>query len=78
VKTGDITLFINPKQDELLHELLPALQAVYPVAQHARIEQDPAVAPGGCRIITADGEVDTTIDTQLDRLIDEVLPKGDD
>lgn len=75
VRNGDITVAVHPTQQELLQELLPELSAIFPVAQHARLVPDDKVAPGGCIVLTGEGEVDTSIDTQLERLVNEVLPR---
>jgi flagellar biosynthesis/type III secretory pathway protein FliH len=46
----------------------------WPSLKHVELIDDPAVAPGGCRILTRHGEVDAEIEGQLDRVIAELLP----
>ena len=38
----------------------------------AQIVADPAVEPGGCRVITGFGEIDQRIESQLERIVEEL------
>jgi flagellar assembly protein FliH len=40
----------------------------------AQLIEDPNIAPGGCRIHTEHGVIDADINTQLDRLTQQLLP----
>jgi flagellar biosynthesis/type III secretory pathway protein FliH len=49
----------------------------WPQLKHIEIVHDASIAPGGCRIFTARGQVDGDLDTQLDRVIGELLPNNE-
>ena len=52
-----------------LASALPRLATQWPALEHVELVDDEAIAPGGCRVTTAAGEVDAQIDTQLDRIV---------
>jgi flagellar assembly protein FliH len=65
---------IHPAQRKLLENVLPQLGRELPVARGCEIIEDDSIAPGGCRIITRGGQIDATLDSQLDRLAALLLP----
>ncbi len=74
VAAADVRIVIHPEQRKTLLEELPKLQMNWPNLKHVELVDDAAVSPGGCRILTKQGEVDAEIDGQLDRVIGELLP----
>lgn len=76
VHRADLRIVIHPSQRAVLDDALPRLGLEWPALAHAAIVEDEAVAVGGCRLMTAHGEVDADIDGQLDRVIAELLPTG--
>jgi flagellar assembly protein FliH len=78
VQAADVRIVVNPAQRKTLVEELPKLQLTWPNLKHVELVDDPAISPGGCRLLTRHGEVDAQIDGQLDRVIGELLPSGDD
>ena len=74
VLASDVHIAINPVQRMTLEDALPRLQMDWPSLQHVQLIDDPALAPGGCRIITQQGQVDGDLDGQLDRVVNELLP----
>jgi flagellar assembly protein FliH len=73
---ADVRIALHPSQRKVLDETLPALRLAWPDLKHVELTEDPAVAPGGCRIFTARGQVDAELDAQLDRVVSDLLPSG--
>ena len=71
---ADVRVAIHPKQKQVLEDALPRLRMAWPQLKHLEIIPDASIAPGGCRIFTARGQVDGDLDAQLDRVINELLP----
>jgi flagellar assembly protein FliH len=74
VSASDVRIAVHPRQRQALLDALPKLQMTWPSLQHVQLVDDAALAPGGCRIYTARGEVDADLDGQLDRVIADLLP----
>ncbi len=77
IHAADLRIAVNPSQLDVMERLLPRMGLTWPVLNHAKVVGDGAVHPGGCRLMTAAGEVDADIDGQLDRVIGELLPTGE-
>jgi flagellar assembly protein FliH len=76
VHAADVRIVINPAQRQTLTRELPKLQLHWPNLKHVELVEDASVSPGGCRVMTRHGEVDAQIDTQLDRVIAELMPEN--
>ena len=76
VGAADVRIAIHPAQRATLTAALPALRAEWPLLKHVELIEDAALGPGGCRIHTRGGLIDADLDTQLDRVIEDLLPKG--
>lgn len=74
VKSADFRVAIHPGQRQTLDAALPHLQMQWPNLEHVQIIEDPSLTPGGCRIVTAQGQIDADLDAQLDRVAAELLP----
>lgn len=74
VHSADVRVAVNPQQKKTLEEVLPRLQLAWPTLEHVELIEDTSIAPGGCRVFTAQGHIDADLDTQLDRLVMELLP----
>jgi len=74
IQAADVRIVINPDQRKVLLEELPRLQLHWPSVKHVELIDDPTVGPGGCRIITRQGEIDARIEEQLDRVIADLAP----
>jgi flagellar assembly protein FliH len=71
---ADLRISIHPQQKAVLESALPQLKLAWPQLAHAELIEDASLSPGGCRIFTARGSIDADLDTQLDRVIDDLLP----
>ena len=74
VQAADVRIAAHPSQRATLDAALPALRMEWPALRHVEWVDDAALAPGGCRIFTRGGRVDADLDSQLDRVIEELLP----
>ncbi|HEX4124194.1 MAG TPA: FliH/SctL family protein [Tepidisphaeraceae bacterium] len=71
---ADVRIVINPAQRATLERILPELRLTWPTLKHVDLIEDAAIAPGGCRLHTATGQIDADLDAQFDRLAAELLP----
>ena len=74
VKSADVRVAIHPAQRQTLDAMLPQLQMQWPNLAHVQVIEDPSLTPGGCRVLTAQGQIDADLDAQLDRVEAELLP----
>jgi flagellar assembly protein FliH len=77
-QTTDIRIAIHPQQKQTLVDALPKLSLTWPKLQHVQLIEDATLAPGGCRILTAGGEIDADLDRQIDRIATDLLPNADE
>lgn len=76
MRQSDLRIAINPAQRATLDAALPKLALSWPALQHVEIVQDDALAAGGCRIFTQNGQIDADLETQLDLVVAELLPQA--
>jgi len=62
----EVTLKINPEDFEYVETLRPELFSRHMHVKAIMITSDPAVTRGGCRLETVSGDVDATIESQLE------------
>jgi flagellar assembly protein FliH len=74
IKSADIRIAIHPTQRKILDKALPELQLQWPTLSHVAVIEDAALQAGGCRVFTEHGQIDASIETQLDRIAAELLP----
>jgi flagellar assembly protein FliH len=77
VHGADVKVAIHPSQRAALEVALPALRLEVPRLGHVELTDDPSVEPGGCRVYAGGGQIDATLDEQLDRVVIDLLPEGD-
>jgi len=70
-----LTIAVHPDDEPLVREALPRLVARFSHAEHVEITVDAALDRGSCVARTASGGIiDASIQTQLDRIVRELLP----
>lgn len=69
-----IRVAISPRDRKTIDEMLPKIKSQWPNLREIDINEDSAVSPGGCRVHTAGGEIDATLDEQLSRIAADLLP----
>jgi flagellar assembly protein FliH len=74
IHAADVRIALHPSQMQVLRGELPNLRLSWPQLKHVELSEDAAIAPGGVRIFTTGGQVDATLDTQLDRIIAQLSP----
>lgn len=85
VRPTELVVRINPEDREAINAALPALTARFSQARHVELRDDPALMRGSCIAETrtpgaagaaalSPGEIDASIDTQIDRIVEALLP----
>lgn len=70
----DVTIRVHPEDRATLTETLPDLLAGLSHLQQVELLDDQAVGRGGCALALRGGEVDASIDTQIRRIVEVMLP----
>ena len=71
-----VTISVAPQDRALVESMLPELMAVTNTCTHATIRDDDSVTRGGCIISTGAGRIDATIERQIQRIVDTLLPQS--
>jgi flagellar assembly protein FliH len=74
VHACDVRIAVHPSQKQTLAEVLPQLRQAWPNVAHVELVDDSQLAPGGCRVLTAQGQIDADLDRQIDRIAADLLP----
>jgi flagellar assembly protein FliH len=74
VNASAVKVALNPSQLEVLEQELPKIRAMFPKLEQVELVGDPSLSPGGCRLLVGSGIVDADLDTQLDRVVADLLP----
>ena len=72
--TSSVRVAIHPRDRQTVEESLPQLKLQLPKLGHVEIVDDESLAPGGCRIFTAGGQIDADLNTQLNRIAADLVP----
>jgi flagellar assembly protein FliH len=75
-RPSDLAISVNPAEAPLVTEALPRIIEQCQQAQHVELTTRDDIEPGGCAISYGRGRVDATLSTQLDRIVDALLPTG--
>jgi flagellar assembly protein FliH len=70
--SGDVTVRLNPADQETLERQVKQLAAVFAPLATVNVMADEAITAGGCRVITEFGAVDQQLETQLERVKQEL------
>ena len=71
----DAVIRVNARDEEYLEKIAAPREQVLGHYGSIRFEADETVEPGGCVICTENGAVDGQLDTQIQRIADELLMK---
>ena len=71
----DVTVAICPQDRGVLEQAMPKLLERFPHLTHVRLIDDESVTRGGCRLQFGEGQIDATIEKQLDRLVELIQPE---
>jgi len=70
---SDVRITIHPSQKAALDEALPQLKSQWPKLEHVELIEDAELSSGGCRVFTAHGQIDGSLEEQLRRITAELL-----
>ena len=76
LKPLDVTVQINADDRQILEEAIPELMAEFRHLKHIELVEGKDISRGGCLVQYGRGEIDAQIETQLERVIDMILPEG--
>ncbi|MCX5661138.1 MAG: FliH/SctL family protein [Planctomycetota bacterium] len=74
MRDQDLAVRICPQDRAVVGEALPELLREFSHLKHLHLVDDPAIGPGGCVIVYGQGRIDATIETQLQRVVELMLP----
>jgi flagellar biosynthesis/type III secretory pathway protein FliH len=69
-----IEIRVHPADRALAEQVLPDLMESLKECAHASVAPDASMTPGGCIVMTAGGRVDASIETQLERIAEALVP----
>ncbi|MBC8109066.1 MAG: hypothetical protein H7Z14_20945 [Anaerolineae bacterium] len=78
IHASDVRIAIHPSQRQSLERVLPELKTNWPALEHVALIDDQTLAPGGCRIFTAGGQIDADLENQISRIAAELIPAQKD
>ena len=70
----DVTVRIHPDDRDLVQHAIPQAADQLGQGEHVTLKEDNAIERGGCVIDYGKGRIDATLGTQLDRLVEALLP----
>jgi len=71
----DASVRIHPVDRPMLEDAMPELVKELASLNHIELVDDEDITPGGCVVAFGQGRIDATIERQLQRLIDLILPE---
>lgn len=71
----DASVRIHPVDRPMLEDALPDLLGELSRLKHIELVDDDEITPGGCMVTFGQGKIDATIERQLERLINMILPE---
>ncbi len=73
-RPADATIRVHPDDRALVAEALPQLVEQCNKLEHAHLADDETLTPGGCVVTYGNGAIDATLETQLKRIVETLLP----
>jgi len=70
---GDLELRVNSADYDTLRDVAAEVLRCGDELEHVQVTADAAVEPGGCILSTRDGQIDASIETQLQRIAEAIL-----
>lgn len=69
-----LQLYLHPDDVQLVHDILPAADSTTPW----HVIEDVSVGRGGCRVSTETSQVDATLETRLNNIVNSLVGGDDD
>jgi flagellar assembly protein FliH len=73
-----VALSVNPAEADMLAEYLPELLGKLRSIEEVELTEDEGISPGGCVLRFGSGQIDARIETQLNRIAEELLGQKDE
>jgi len=73
-RPADVTIHIHPADRPLVEEAMPELARRFGELQHVNWSEDESMERGGCRITYGKACIDASLDRQLQRITEALLP----
>lgn len=70
-----VTIRVHDDDFDAIDEVMPCVRDRLATCEHVELVRDASVGRGGCVVKTAGGEIDASIDGQLDRIAETLLPR---
>lgn len=70
----NLSIHINPEDRPAMSEVMPELLETFSQFKHMRVVDDANIGKGGCILIHEHGRLDASIETQLRRAVELLLP----
>ena len=75
LSSHDASVHLHPVDRPVLEDALPELISELANLKHIELVEDESITPGGCVVTFGQGKVDATIEKQMQRLVDLILPE---
>lgn len=75
MRASRLVIHVHPDDLRLTQSCLPELAARFSACEHAEVIPDPTLERGGCVIRTPSGHIDASVDGQLERIIQAIVPE---
>ena len=75
-QADNLIVKVNPSDMEHLKKMADSDESVFGKYKNIKIEPDNQVDSGGCRVLTENGEIDAQLDTQLNKIADELVMRS--
>ena len=72
-KTSDLVIRVNQQDMDHLKTMIEGVGDIIGKSRHISFVTDESIEPGGCVLLSAQGEVDGQLETQINRIADELL-----
>lgn len=69
-----VLIEISPGCEQLVRGALPKVMAALGSSAHTEVRTDQSLSPGSCVVRTAGGQIDASIQTQLSRIAEALVP----
>lgn len=74
LKPLEVTVLIHPGDRPVLEEAMPGMMAQFPHLKGIHLKDEESVGRGGCKLRFGQGAIDATVETQLRRIVELLLP----
>jgi len=72
---SDLEIVVSESDRERVHQALPGLLEKFESAGYVTIQTSESMSPGGCLLRMRGGEIDSSLEVQLERLVAAMIPE---